>query len=405
MSNDEDDIEWPKEVAERVELILRNPEEPQPERECFFRFIKNQRLLTVVSGSSDTEENTIDIIDLNDIVGVIVEIELSSSDISEPRSLTSLNRNDGDSNPLPHNKLLEGQTSPITNDEYNNEPVSEIPVDTQANAILSLFVYPKQNLSTKGYIQTFCGTERNKTKSSNKAISFLEDKDRRQDSSDTSKSSKIIGQRYCHHRRFTVAPSEDLTDLSILVNAIRKLSQPKRLPLTSTTASLDEEERLLVIVNPCSGRKMGVSEYEQTLLPMLEEAGVAHDCLITTHTKHAEERMRKQCTTSDFKDVSEYTGIVVVGGDGTIHEIMQGIHQRDDRDKILKNIKLGMIGAGTSNGFSTSLAYASKVRIYRSIPHRKGPFFRIYLLTPFIFRPHNIVVFRRKICLPWTPPS
>jgi hypothetical protein len=338
MSNDEDDVEWPREVAERVKLILRNPEEPQPERECFFRFIKNQRLLTVVSKSSDEEENTVDIIDPNDIVGVNVEIELASTGISEPRSLTSsLNRND-DSN-------------------QNNEPVSEIPVDTQANAILSLFVYPKPNLSTKGYIQTFCGAERSKTKNSNKAITFLEDKDRRQDCSDASKSSKCIGQRYCHHRRFTVAPSEDLTDLSILVNAIRKLSQPNKLLATS----LDEEERLLVIVNPCSGQKMGVSEYEKMLLPMLEEAGVAHDCLITTHTKHAEERMRKQCTPSDFKDVSKYTGIVVVGGDGTIHEIMQGIHQRDDRDKILESIKLGMIGAGTSNGFSASLAHASKV--------------------------------------------
>jgi len=93
---------------------------------------------------------------------------------------------------------------------------------------------------------------------------------------------------------------------------------------------------------------------------MLEQAGIAHDCLITTHEKHAEERMKKQSSTSDFRDISEYSGIVLVGGDGCIHEAMQGIHQRNDRDIILERVKLGTIGAGTSNGFSASLAHASK---------------------------------------------
>merc|ERR1712224_985153 len=111
--------------------------------------------------------------------------------------------------------------------------------------------------------------------------------------------------------------------------------------------------------NPCSGKKRGVIEYEKVLRPMLEQAGICHDCLITTHPNHARERMQSQ----DFKDISEYTSIVLVGGDGIIHEVMQGIHQRADREKILNKIKFGVIGAGTCNGFSASLAYASKVGV------------------------------------------
>jgi len=332
MGSNKDCIEWPTEEAERVKLIAPNhydQEESRLEIDCFFRYEKNRRLLLVVS-NSDTEENTFDTIDPNDIVGINVEIEMktSSSDILEPRSLTPFKQND-DSSPLPHNQL-EGQTSHMKKIKKIVQ-VSEIPLDTQANAVLSLFVYPKKKLRTKESISTFCRVERKKSVSK-KASSSLEDKDRRQECSDTSKSSKCVGQRYPHHRRFTIAPAEDLTDLFILVNAIRKLSQPKS-PLKSTAAPLDEEERLLVIVNPCSGRKMGVIEYEKTLLPMLKEAGIAHDCLSTTHKRHAEERMGQQCSTSDIKDVSEYTGIVLVGGDGTVHEILQGIHQSTTETK------------------------------------------------------------------------
>ena len=150
-----------------------------------------------------------------------------------------------------------------------------------------------------------------------------------------------------------------LLDLSIMVNAIRKLS--RAIPSVQTRVAIPDEERILVIVNPLSGKKMGVHIYDTILRPMLEQAGIAHDCLVTSHSKHAEERMEKQSSTSDFRDVSEYTGIVLVGGDGIIHEILQGIHQRGDRDEILKRLKLGTIGAGTSNGFSASLAHASKV--------------------------------------------
>ena len=127
--------------------------------------------------------------------------------------------------------------------------------------------------------ERLCGSERNDSKTA------------LHESSDTSRSSKqetCHWYRYAKHRRFRVAPTEHLTDLSTLASAIRTLSK-----------TLDKAERFLVLVNPCSGKKRGLIEYEKVLRPMLEQAGICHDCLITTHPNHARERMQSQ----DFKDI------------------------------------------------------------------------------------------------------
>ena len=78
--------------------------------------------------------------------------------------------------------------------------------------------------------------------------------------------------------------------------------------------------------------------------------------------------MRQQTESSgELKDLTEYTGIVSIGGDGVVHEIMQGIHSRPDGRDLLKRLKFGTIGAGSSNGLSASLAHASEVCIIRAV--------------------------------------
>ena len=51
----------------------------------------------------------------------------------------------------------------------------------------------------------------------------------------------------------------------------------------------------------------------------------------------------------------EYQGIVSVSGDGLIHEIINGIMSRPDREDFLKFVTLGIIPAGTSNGLFVSM--------------------------------------------------
>ena len=53
--------------------------------------------------------------------------------------------------------------------------------------------------------------------------------------------------------------------------------------------------------------------------------------------------------------MGEYDGIISVSGDGVIHEIVNGIMAREDRDQFLESVTLGFIPAGTGNGLVTSI--------------------------------------------------
>lgn len=49
---------------------------------------------------------------------------------------------------------------------------------------------------------------------------------------------------------------------------------------------------------------------------MLHAAGIACDCLVSSHAGHAVNALAS-------KDLSPYVAILVVGGDGTVHEVLQ----------------------------------------------------------------------------------
>ena len=62
-------------------------------------------------------------------------------------------------------------------------------------------------------------------------------------------------------------------------------------------------------------------------------------------------------------DISKYNGVITVGGDGTLSEIMQGLKEREDYDELLEEkLTFGVLGGGTSNGLASTLLYARKVR-------------------------------------------
>ena len=59
-------------------------------------------------------------------------------------------------------------------------------------------------------------------------------------------------------------------------------------------------------------------------------------------------------------NVDRYNGIIVVGGDGVIHEALQGIRKRPDAEAVLQKLKLGVVGGGSSNGLAKSILHESK---------------------------------------------
>ena len=330
-------FKWPKTAAESAKLYIPTSLEPYRKGEpgkCFFRFDSDRKLLLLVSEGS---EEILDVIDPADVIGAVVEIEFTGSS-TNPRSVT--NKSTFQSNP-------EGSSSPAGGGIFKssvdddtekifsvcgNEPASKIPNDTQAIAMLTLYVYPQVDRS-KESIFNRCGM-------GPKSKIDLDDLK----PTDISK----LGPRAAKHRKFQLVPLEDISAISEVVRAIRKLCRPN-----------PKSERLLVIVNPHSGTGMGENVYTKCVAPMLDQAGIEHDHLVTTHAHHAEERAKENPT--GCTDLAEYDGVVAIGGDGMVHEIFQGIHGRKDCKELLKRLKLGHIGAGTSNGLSKSLAHASEV--------------------------------------------
>lgn len=322
---------WPEDIAKRVKLLVPQEYDPYQDQEspklCWIQFNKERKQFVITL--EDPEGEPLDVIDPEDVIGINVEIEVLGDMTLSPR-------------------VWEEQKEDfILNEEQgkraSNEPTVDTPVDRQGTAVLSIFAYPKRDLSKESILRS-CGMNRKHESSGQLSL---------ESTTEENTQPPKLGHRYQRHRRFRVAPTEDMADLNQLVQAMRKIIYP------IDFMSLQEERRLLIVINPVSGKKEAMNVFETTVAPMLEEASVAYDVFITSFSRHAEERMHPQPTNSELRDLSEYSGIVSVGGDGVVHEVMQGIHSRSDKKEILKNLKLGMIGAGTSNGLSATLAYAS----------------------------------------------
>jgi len=106
---------------------------------------------------------------------------------------------------------------------------------------------------------------------------------------------------------------------------------------------------VLLIVNPAA--KHGETE---KLMPVIEQLlqSVRHDTVVTTRMGHASEIARA---------AEGYDVIVAVGGDGTVHEVLNGIMARPEGDRPA----LGLIPTGSGNdtrrtlGIPTDLADAA----------------------------------------------
>ena len=94
-----------------------------------------------------------------------------------------------------------------------------------------------------------------------------------------------------------------------------------------------------VIVNPNAGRKKGEKDWLE-IARLLTEAGLEFTCVFTDAPNHAVKLARKYIDAGFRK-------ILVVGGDGTLNEVINGVFRqhRFAPDEIL----IGMISVGTGN--------------------------------------------------------
>jgi len=96
-------------------------------------------------------------------------------------------------------------------------------------------------------------------------------------------------------------------------------------------------KRFVVVVNPRGGTRRGLAVLEE-VKPVFAAAAAELDVRVTSHAGHAAELARTM-------DLDGCDGFCVIGGDGTIHEAVGALMQREAPG----TIPLGIIPGGTGN--------------------------------------------------------
>lgn len=98
-----------------------------------------------------------------------------------------------------------------------------------------------------------------------------------------------------------------------------------------------------ITVNPHGGKKKGLHILEQ-VLPVFESVNAEVIVLETEYAGHTRDLARET-------NMSEYDGFCCIGGDGTMHEAINGMMTRQDGQRF----PIGLITGGTGNSFMHDL--------------------------------------------------
>lgn len=103
-----------------------------------------------------------------------------------------------------------------------------------------------------------------------------------------------------------------------------------------------------IIINPASRSGKGIEIWKE-LEPIMTERGVKHHTIYSSYPGHIYEIVHKLCEKLN-ENPSLVLKIIVLGGDGTINEALQGV---TDFSRVL----LGYIPTGSSNDLARDLGY------------------------------------------------
>ena len=124
----------------------------------------------------------------------------------------------------------------------------------------------------------------------------------------------------------------------------------------SETSSVASEVKWFVVVNPTSGGGRGLTHFPQ-ISKLLRDNNIYHEAVFTEHKHHAT-ALTVQAINSGYRH------IIVVGGDGTLHEVINGLFIQKCTDP--KDITIAVISAGTGNDwirmFGIPTRYSEAIR-------------------------------------------
>jgi sphingosine kinase len=117
--------------------------------------------------------------------------------------------------------------------------------------------------------------------------------------------------------------------------------------------------KFIITVNPHGGEKLG-PRLLNLVKPLFEAEGIELFVVETTFAGHAKEL-------ANHLNITEYDGFIGIGGDGTLHEIINGMLSRHDGRKI----PIGIIPGGSGNSYMHDLQLTDPLKAAKAIINGK----------------------------------
>ena len=117
--------------------------------------------------------------------------------------------------------------------------------------------------------------------------------------------------------------------------------------------------KFIITINPHGGKKLGPRLLNR-VKPLFEAKGIELFVVETTFAGHAKELANQL-------NITEYDGFIGIGGDGTLHEIINGMLSRHDGRKI----PIGIIPGGSGNSYMHDLQLTDPLKAAKAIINGK----------------------------------
>ncbi|XP_032066998.1 sphingosine kinase 1 [Thamnophis elegans] len=159
-------------------------------------------------------------------------------------------------------------------------------------------------------------------------------------------------------KTFCVLASQDAEEnrhvAETWVRTIRELSAPHL--EGGIHGLLPQKCQVMVLLNPRSGAGEALHLFTSQVQPMLTEASIGFHKFVTEKHNHAWDLAREE-------DMSKWDAVVIMAGDGLLHEVINGLMERPDWKTAIQK-PLCILPGGSGNALAASLNhYASRSHV------------------------------------------